>query len=129
MKDTDPGPSRLMVSFLGWLILNALKSALKIEETALSEMSPGTSRAAFSPSYVIVKRYLIDIAGGFSISANIDCLIALDAMGWRSTRPSGSLNGPVSEILSLRWPRVSIFPARAAGQVHAYFVVIALKLT
>jgi len=119
IKDTDPGPSRLMVSFLGWLILNALKSALKMEETALSEMLPGTSRAAFPPVYVIVKRYLIDVAGSFSIGADINCS---DAMGWISTRPSGSLNGPVSEILSLRWPRVSISPARAARQMHKDFV-------
>jgi hypothetical protein len=120
INDTDPGSSRWMISLLDWFILSAFKSALKIEETTSPEMLPGTSRAAFSSVYVIVKRYLIDIAGGFAMDAG---LIASDGVGWRSTRPSGSLNGPASEILSLRWPGVSISLARAARQVHTNVVV------
>jgi hypothetical protein len=89
-----------MVSFWGRFILNALKSALKMEE----------------------------MAGGFAIEADIVYFIASDGVGWRSTRPSGSLNGPASDILSLGWS-VSTSLACAAFPVHTNFVAMALNLT
>ena len=70
-----------------------------MEQTSFSEMTPGTSRSAFPSLYVMVKRYLMDIAG--SSWVNVDAGGIFTLVG-ASTETSGLVDGPVKEILSLR---------------------------
>jgi hypothetical protein len=83
----QPRSSRRIVSFLGWFILSALKSALKSAQKYLLEMVPGTSLAAFSSLYVMVKRYLMDMAGGFGAGVNFDRVLVLEVGFWGIEAP------------------------------------------
>lgn len=96
VNDMDPGPSKQIAWSFGWSISNVFRSALNMEQTSFSEMIPGTSRAAFSSLYVMVKRYLMDIVGSSMVDVDAGGTVGM-VVG-----TSKLVDGPVREILSLR---------------------------
>jgi hypothetical protein len=70
-----------------------------MEQTSFSEMTPGTSRAAFPSLYVMVKRYVMDIIGSSGVDVDAGGIFTLVGV---AVGTAELVDGPVKEILSLR---------------------------